>query len=559
MRYDAPLSRRALLPILALTAACHRTPRPVSLAPLPANAYAHYLAGKLALYRHDPAAAADELRLAAEAAPDQPMISVELARALVKAKRLPAARDVLAIARTRWPDHAEVWLASGEVLEDAPATRTQALAAYRRALELEPKEEHAYLGLARTQQAAGDAAGAERSLRKLVAKVPSSIDGHYRLAQRLEERGDRAAAIAQLRAVLEYEPDHLDARLDLARTLRRIGKLREAVAQTRSAFDRAGQPMDIAEELYWLLVEADDRQGAIDLLTLLDDDRSDADALTTVADLQRGLGRLAEAREVAGHLRELDPDAAAISLAQTDVAEGHLDRALDALLAIAPASAHYLEARRAAMDALLRAGNPQRALELLAPLREAHPANLSLRLVEAFARADAGDAARARAIAAGLAGKPIVVAFLRARIADHLGDGAAALAALEPALKQSPDHVGSLNLAGYLLADTKQRLAEAERYLARARDLQPGDPAIMDSWGWLLYQRGRTRDAIRVLDHAARFAPREPEILVHLATAWAADGASRTAATVLDRAARLAPPPALKRRIDALRASLAIR
>ena len=53
--------------------------------------------------------------------------------------------------------------------------------------------------------------------------------------------------------------------------------------------------------------------------------------------------------------------------------------------------------------------------------------------------------------------------------------------------------------------------------------------------------------------------PREPEILVHLATAWAADQAPRTAAEILDRAERLGPSAELKLRIDALRASLAIR
>jgi predicted Zn-dependent protease len=126
-------------------------------------------------------------------------------------------------------------------------------------------------------------------------------------------------------------------------------------------------------------------------------------------------------------------------------------------------------------------------------------------------------------------------------------------------LRESPDHVGALNLAGYMLADRKERLADAERYLAKARDLQPGDPAILDSWGWMLLQRGRAREAVRALDRASRFAPREAEIVVHLATAWAADGAPRTAAEVLARADKLDPSPTLKRRIDALRASLAIR
>jgi Flp pilus assembly protein TadD len=63
---------------------------------------------------------------------------------------------------------------------------------------------------------------------------------------------------------------------------------------------------------------------------------------------------------------------------------------------------------------------------------------------------------------------------------------------------------------------------------------------------------------VRALDRAARFAPREPEILVHLAVAWAADGAPRTAAAVLDRAAALRPAPAVRRRIEHVRARLVI-
>jgi Flp pilus assembly protein TadD len=116
--------------------------------------------------------------------------------------------------------------------------------------------------------------------------------------------------------------------------------------------------------------------------------------------------------------------------------------------------------------------------------------------------------------------------------------------------------VAALNLAGYLLADSGRRLGDAERYLRHARELAPGDPAILDSWGWLLLRRGDARGAVRALDRAARFAPLEPEILVHLAAAWAADGAPGTAARTLDRASALARRRAVQRRIAALRQTL---
>ncbi len=528
--------RLAALVAVTLAAACHRTPKPVSVAPLPSSAYAHYLAGKYALYSEDPAQAVVELTAAAKAAPEQPMITVELARALAKAKRLPEARDVLGPARKRWPDHAGVWLASADVLAEIPAQRRDAAAAYRRAIELEPTDERGYLGLARVHLANKDVNGAERTLRRLVTKLPESVDGHYRLAQRLAANGKREDAVVELRAVLERDPDHLDARIDLARTLRRMGKLDEAVSQTRSAFDRAGQPMDLAEELYWVLVEADDRMGAIDLLALLDDDRSDAEALATVAVYNRNLGRFAEARVVAQHIKPHDPDASIIAVAEVDAAEGKVETALAALLEIQETSPKFLHARGVAVGILLKQKRANLALELVAPLRAKYPTDLEIQFAGALTLAKLGQAAKARAAAKAFKGDATVVAFLRARISETLGDLSGALALLEPALRTSPDHVGALNLAGYLLAKQNTRLGDAERYLSHARDLQPGDPSILDSWGWLLVQQGRTREAVRALDRAARFAPLEPEIQLHLAAAWAADGAPKRAADILERA-----------------------
>ena len=55
------------------------------------------------------------------------------------------------------------------------------------------------------------------------------------------------------------------------------------------------------------------------------------------------------------------------------------------------------------------------------------------------------------------------MAFARARVFEALGDTTAALAILEPALDAAPEHVGALNLAGYLLARRNERLADADR------------------------------------------------------------------------------------------------
>jgi tetratricopeptide (TPR) repeat protein len=545
----------ALVALGLLGAACSH-PAPPPLTPLPRVVFADYLSGKLQAYEGDWDAAADALAEAATAAPDQPMIAVELARLQMKARRTTDAIATLSRARARWPDHPQVWLASGDLL--AAGDPAEAGRAYLRAIQLAPDDERAYLGLARLQRAEA----AEATLRILIAHVPASVDGHYRLAVRLALRGELASSTTELRAVLERDPDHIDARLDLARALRRQGHLDQAIAETRSAFDRSGQALDIAEELFDLLCEADDRAAAIDLLTLLDDDHSDADALGVLARLDRGLGRLAEARALAERIAVIDRDAGAIARAEIEIAAGNRAAAEGALATVDTDGKLAGEARRLTAEAALAADDPAAALAVLGGSAAGAPADaLDTALVAAFALADLGRLPEARARLAGFGAGPDAAdrdaaQLARARLADRAGDRAGALAILEPLIRARPDLVGALNLAGYLLADAGQRLDDAGRYLRRARELSPGDPAILDSWGWLLLRQGRARDAVRALDRASRFAPLEPEILVHLAAAWAADGAPRTAAGVLDRAAALAPTRAVQRRIAALRQTL---
>ncbi len=547
--------------VAVVVAACHEAAPQIPMRPLPREAYAHYLAGRLEMYREDWSGAVQELAAAAAAAPDQPAIAIARARALAKAKRPAEARDVLARARASWPEHSQVWLASGELLEkDAPAVAARA---YRRTIELEADDERAYLGLARIELARHHDQAAESTLRALVAKVPSSVDGHYRLAQRLVLANDLPGAIAQLHAVLERDPDHIDARLELAHALRRLGKLGEAIAQTRGAFDRAAQPLDIADELFWLLCEADDRQGAIDLLTLLDDDRSDVDALASVLRLDLGLGRIAEATEVARRIRVQDAEAGALAAAEIHVATGELGPsgqplAVEDVAGIAETSPNFIAARRFAAEALVAAQEPKRALDELAPARAQKPQDPELAYAAASAAADSGAVADGRALVASLGGG-VDAELVRARFEDHVHDSAAALRILVPLIQAHPNNATALNLAGYLLAERKERLDDAQTWLARARELSPGDPAVLDSWGWLMLQRGRTRDAIRALDKASRYAPREPEILLHLATAWATDHQPKTAARLLDRASALHPRPDVTRRIAALRATLVIK
>jgi tetratricopeptide (TPR) repeat protein len=74
----------------------------------------------------------------------------------------------------------------------------------------------------------------------------------------------------------------------------------------------------------------------------------------------------------------------------------------------------------------------------------------------------------------------------------------------------------ALNALGYTLTDRTRRHSEALRLIERALELQPEDPATLDSMGWVLYRLGRLEESVVYLERAWAM-DKNPEIGAHLA------------------------------------------
>jgi len=95
---------------------------------------------------------------------------------------------------------------------------------------------------------------------------------------------------------------------------------------------------------------------------------------------------------------------------------------------------------------------------------------------------------------------------------DRLDD---AIEAYRTAVKRWPDSAMSLNALGYTLADRTEEYREAERLIRKALKYDPDDPAIIDSFGWVLYKRGKNEAALEQLQIAYDKFP-DPEVAAHL-------------------------------------------
>lgn len=130
--------------------------------------------------------------------------------------------------------------------------------------------------------------------------------------------------------------------------------------------------------------------------------------------------------------------------------------------------------------------------------------------------------------------------YTRALMAERIGKLDILEADLKKILDNDPDNAQALNALGYTLLDYPARYAEAEKYLVRALSLQPDEPVILDSYGWLQFKLGNAAKALVYLEQAYA-KQQENEIAAHLAEVLWALGRKNEARTLFDKVFKEAP------------------
>jgi tetratricopeptide (TPR) repeat protein len=146
------------------------------------------------------------------------------------------------------------------------------------------------------------------------------------------------------------------------------------------------------------------------------------------------------------------------------------------------------------------------------------------------------------ALSEGLAAFPDDPALLYARALawERRDDIARAEADLRRILVAEPDDPAALNALGYTLADRTTRYQEALELIERARLAEPGNAAIIDSYGWVLHRLGRHEDALVELRRAF-VLQRDAEIAAHIGEVLWVLGRKEEARHWFDEAAAIDP------------------
>lgn len=195
---------------------------------------------------------------------------------------------------------------------------------------------------------------------------------------------------------------------------------------------------------------------------------------------------------------------------------------------------HAMQRKQEAFDAL-RAMQSQAALDEDAQ-RDAYLLEAELRLKDKDAPGEQD--VYARGLAAFADDQALL--YSRALMWERRDQIARAEEDFRRILVSAPDDVNALNALGYTLADRTSRYKEALELIDRARVAEPGNAAIIDSYGWVLFRLGRNREA---LDHLRRaFAlQKDAEIASHLGQVLWVMGQKNEARKYFEEARRIDP------------------
>ena len=144
--------------------------------------------------------------------------------------------------------------------------------------------------------------------------------------------------------------------------------------------------------------------------------------------------------------------------------------------------------------------------------------------------------------------------YSRAMLHEMLGNPRGLEEDLGNIIAREPDNAMALNALGYTLADRNERLDEALALIKRAAALDPSDPAIQDSLGWVCYRLGDLDRAEALLRDAYAAYP-DQEVAAHLGEVLWRQGKEREARKIWREALEHSPDsqliPATRDRLEA--------
>lgn len=442
------------------------------------------MAGRVANYMRDYPATLEMALLWLDREPDNPLAREAAMQAYAKLND-----GVGALEQASWlyqhQDDSEAFFAVTSIPKQK--SDIQALLQAYSELELsEDKQPSVLLASGILLREIGQLQQSEQAARDFLTAKPDDERGLLLLAQLLHQQERIEQATALIAKALKRQPDNRKLRLQYARFLT-ITDRNLAIEQ----FDRLRQEQPNDQEVNFLLALLLLNEGDSQRASLLFTQASSSPSLR--ADAQYHLGSIAD--------QSGQPAAAIKHYSQVRYGRNYLAAA--SRLAVLLAQHNNMDSARRYLQRL-RSEQPQQAVALFQ--------------IESNLLISAQQPDQALSILSdGLDAFPndSQLLYARSMVAEQQDNFALAEQDLRALLAQDQDNAVALNALGYTMILHTDRRDEAYKLIKRAYLLNPGDPATIDSMGWVLFQMDQPDKALGYLQKAYDILP-DPEIASHL-------------------------------------------
>lgn len=522
-----------------LSEARSHTDRALELdATLPA---AHSLAATIHLAERDLDAAGKSLEQAASLAPARSPYRIAYVRYLFSRQDSDGGRRALEEIQREAPDYIPAALMRAE-LSASSGSSDEALKILSDVIARDPDHPEALMMRASVHLSKGENQTAIEQGEALVAKYPNAAPMHYMLARAYAAAGDAKRALENLKKTLQLAPEHTEAAVLQAGLQIQTGDAAAAALGLRDLLKK--QPANTRARI--LLADALRARGQPEEALRLYDDAISASPDDPMLRFFAGtllalLGQTDKARDAFERALALRPEMTAaverlvaLDLAKDDTAAALVRATKHAEVHPDQPDAHVLVAK----VAMARKDTVQAEAALRSAIKAnpEHPVAYPLLSQIYLAEGRQDDALASLGTAVAKNPRDVASLMLMGILHQQKNESELAREAYEKLLQVNPGFVPALNNLAYLYSEHLGDLGKAYDLSNKARELRPADPIVLDTFGWILYQRREYTWAVSILADSASKLPDNPEVQYHLGMARYALGDEAGARTSLSAA-----------------------
>lgn len=341
----------------------------------------------------------------------------------------------------------------------------------------------------------------------------------------IQNEGDKA--ISAYKKALQIRPQFTTAAKALGLQYELAGQTDKAVEAYQQALLSAGDDIQIRSKLANLYLTQENYRGALEHLYFLHNmEPTNTQTKLRIALIHFKLEDLDEAEAMFARLlndESISKDRIYFYLGALHEQKEDQSRAIEWYNRIHVDSPYFVESRLQISYLLEELSQPQKAVGNLVEAISLKPyqRELYIALASLYEKQhELPEAIRVLDKATRLLQKDEGILFILGTFLDKAGDFEAGIQKMRKILEINPNHAHAMNHIGYVYAERKMNLKEAEELLIKAVQLEPQNAYIIDSLGWLYHQKNELKKAKEFLEKAHQIEPKEPVIAEHLADVY---------------------------------------